>query len=50
VHLAERLLARGASERDVTKLLGDNMRRVFERATGSGTRAHEVTLPSPMHA
>jgi membrane dipeptidase len=50
VHLAERLLARGLSEQDVSKLLGDNMRRVFELATGPGTRAHDVTLQSPMHA
>ena len=43
-HLAELLFARGFGEQDVRKVLGDNMRRVFARATGPGSAAATAVL------
>jgi membrane dipeptidase len=42
--LAELLLRRGFQACDIAQILGANMRRVFESATGPGTRAWEATL------
>jgi membrane dipeptidase len=42
--LAEILLARGFGEDDVRKVLGGNMRRVFDAATGPGSAAATATL------
>ncbi|HVS10996.1 MAG TPA: dipeptidase [Planctomycetota bacterium] len=42
--LADALLGRGFSLDDVRKVLGGNMRRVFEAATGPGTRAEDAPL------
>lgn len=42
--LAEILLSRGFGEDDVRKVLGDNMRRVFEEVTGPGTAAATATM------
>jgi membrane dipeptidase len=42
--LAELLLARGFEPDDVRAVLGGNMQRVFERATGPGTRAASERL------
>ncbi len=42
--LAELLLRRGFSAEDVRKVLGGNMQRVFEAATGEGTRAASARL------
>ena len=43
-HLAELLRARGLTDEDVEKVFFGNMRRVFDLATGPGTRAHEAGL------
>lgn len=43
-NLAERMLARGFALDDVRKVLGDNMRRVFEQATDAGTAAATAKL------
>ncbi len=42
--LAERMLKRGFDRADVSKVLGGNMRRVFEQVTGPGSRAAQATL------
>jgi len=42
--VAEMLRARGFSEKDVERVLFGNLRRVFEQATGPGTRAHQAGL------
>ncbi|MCE9593848.1 MAG: dipeptidase [Planctomycetes bacterium] len=50
--IAEHMLARGFDAADVRKVLGGNMARVFDTATGPGTAAHDAALvpletPSP---
>jgi membrane dipeptidase len=42
--LAESLRERGFSAGDVEQVLFGNMCRVFEQATGPGTRAHQAGL------
>jgi membrane dipeptidase len=43
-HLADLLLGRGFNPSDVRKVLGDNMRRVFEHATAAGSAAATAEL------
>ena len=42
--LVELLLRRGFTAADIRKVLGLNMQRVFDRATGPGTHAHTARL------
>ena len=42
--LAERLLGRGFDERDVRRVLGDNLRGLYARVTAAGTRAATAEL------
>lgn len=44
MNLARGLLERGFALADLRKILGGNMRRVFARATGPGTRAASASL------
>lgn len=43
-NLVEKLFERGFGEEHVLKICGGNMKRVFEAATGPGTRAHTAVL------